>query len=458
MTTSEARSPFHAVLAGAFRRFRSSGRAAALAAGLLLAAGCASDSGPAGQWHAMLEPAYDYPYDNPWVATILGTPPQMRAEFPGEVRPERHRLVLFEGRERPEGFWYHDGLYYSTLLQPRRAPLVFVIAGTGADDRAAKMLTLGRILHAAGMHVVLLPSPSHANFIVSAGSNFRPGQPAMDAADLLNVIQRVHRRIAGRVEISDLHLTGYSLGAWHAAFTAKLDEERGDLGFKRVLLINPPVSLYRSIQRLDGMLLSGLQNGIDDLARFLDQAVARLSAVYRNTDALDFGFDSFLTKAYEELQPTDDRLATTIGLTFRLSSSNMIFASDVMSRAGYIFPRDRSFESTTPLSEYLAVALRTSFIDYFNDLYTEAYLAGSPSGDVRGLIEGSSLSSIGDWLRRRDNVGLLTSADDVILAPGDLEELRRIFGSRARIYRNGGHVGNLEHRAVAAHIANFFGP
>ncbi|WP_207460777.1 hypothetical protein [Azospirillum sp. SYSU D00513] len=441
--------------------FRRMARAAALSMGLMLAA-CASDRAPAPPVLAdAAPPVYDYPFTNPWAATVLGTPAEMRASFPATVEPERRRLTVFEDRKVPDGFWYHDGLYYTALLQERRAPLAFVIAGTGADDRAEHMLSLGRMLHAIGMHVVLLPSPTHANFVVTASSSYLPGRPQQDAADLLRVMRLLRDRIGKEVEISDHYLTGYSLGAWNAAYTAKLDQEQaaaggGGFGFKRVLLINPPASLYRSVTKIDGMLYRGLPGGINQLDAFLDQLLARLSEAYENTDALDFGNEDLAMDIYRTLDPSDERLAAAIGLSFRLASANMVFASDVMSREGYIYPRNKPFLTTTPLSEYFAVALRTSFLNYFDDVYTDHYRARTPGLTAQALIDQSSLSSIGGWLAAQPQIGLMTNADDVILAPGDLEELRGIFGARARIFPTGGHVGNLEHRAVTAHVLDFF--
>lgn len=423
---------------------------------LFLASGCA---GLASRQDAVPDasPAfsYDYPFDNPWAATVLGTPKALQVDFPYHAEVERRELTVFEDRKVPEGFWYNDRLRYSTLLQDHEAPLAFVIAGTGASDRARHMLTLGQILHRAGMHVVLLPSPTHTNFIVSASATRLPGYPGADAADLHRVMRLVDERLRRSVSISGYYLTGYSLGAWHAAFTTKLDEELGGFGFERVLLINPPLDLHHSIRQIDAMLVRGLPDGIDGLDAFLDQAIERLAS-YGSADALDFQDPDFTIEAYKRIRPSDDRLATAIGLSFRLSAANLIFTSDVMTNAGYIFPRDRPFLSSTPLSEYLAVALRTSLLDYFRDIFAEAYLSRQPRITRQDLLDRTSLSSIGEWLSREERIWLMTNRDDVILAQGDLEELLRLFGPRARVFPNGGHMGNLQHRAVAAHVSDFF--
>jgi pimeloyl-ACP methyl ester carboxylesterase len=431
---------------------------------LLFAVGCAQLP-PPNEAALGAAPPYDYPFDNPWTATVLGTPAEFQVQLPATARIDRQNLRVFEDGEVPEGFWHNVRLHYSTLLQDHEAPLVFVIAGTGADDQSRHMLMLGQALHAAGMHVVLLPSPTHANFIVNASATHLPGYPESDAADLLNVMRLIDDRLRRSIDISRYYLTGYSLGGWNAAYVAKLDDEQAGLtrpgfkrpgfGFERVLLINPPLSVYHSVKEIDAMLERGLPDGIYGLDAFLNRALARLAA-YPNADALNFQDPDFMIAAYRRMRPSEDQLATVIGLAFRLSAANLVLTSDVMTKAGYIFPRNRPFLSTTPMSNYLAVALRTSLLDYFDDMLADKYLGREPGRTRQDLLDRTSLSAIGEWLSRQDRIWLMTNRDDVILAPGDLDELLRLFGPRTRIFPNGGHMGNLQHRAVAAFITDYF--
>jgi hypothetical protein len=213
-------------------------------------------------------------------------------------------------------------------------------------------------------------------------------------------------------------------------------------------------SLYRSIRRIDSMLLQGLPEGMDGLKNFLDRAMARLTQVYSTTDALDFADQDVAIETYEQLQPSDASLATLVGLSFRLSTMNMVFTSDVMSHPGYIFPADRPFHTATPTDEYFGVALRTSFMDHFTDIYADyCAVKEGRAADRDALIAQSSLESIGLWLSGNPDAALITNADNLIPAEGDLE---RLFAGRATIFPDGGHMGNMEHRAVAAAIARFF--
>lgn len=50
------------------------------------------------------------------------------------------------------------------------------------------------------------------------------------------------------------------------------------------------------------------------------------------------------------------------------------------------------------------------------------------------------------YLASSAKIGVITNEDDFILAPGELDYLRRVFGSRLKVYPRGGHLGNLEYR------------
>ena len=87
-------------------------------------------------------------------------------------------------------FWYYaSGMPYTVLKQTRpRAPLFFIIGGTGAGHDSAKSHGLANVLYQAGFHVVSLASPTHSSFIVTASEDSVPGQLEHDASDLYRVM------------------------------------------------------------------------------------------------------------------------------------------------------------------------------------------------------------------------------------------------------------------------------
>ncbi|MES2985223.1 MAG: alpha/beta hydrolase [Pseudomonadota bacterium] len=426
----------------------------------LMAAGCTAKPAsthplPEAIWSLPAAPAYDYPIRNPYAATIIAVPPELKLDYSAMPAPQEKKLTVFPNRDIPEGFWYERGLRYSEMLQAKPAPLVYVIAGTGADHRAEKMRTLGNILYSAGFHVVLLPSPTHQNFIINASGNFLVGRPRQSAEDLYRVMGMIDADVTKHATVTKRMLTGYSLGALDAAFTAKLDEEKRQFNFARVLLINPPLSLYSSTKTINAMLYQGLPHGMDDADSFIKTALMRLSTTQQSGDALDFSNERALIDAYEKYQPDDAKLAATIGLSFRLSAASLAFAADVMSHAGYVFPKDKPFTTSTNLTHTMSLALRTSFIDYFNELYVQRLQAMYPGMTRAQMIEESGLESLDGYIHHNPKFGMITNLDDVILAPGEADKLARMFSPNAFVFDHGGHVGNLAYPTVGYHIVHF---
>jgi len=94
--------------------------------------------------------AYDYPFKDPYVATILGTPPEYAFKPDAEVPLKNDTITMFPERAVPEVFWYLGELHYSYLQQKEAAPLIFLIAGTGASYHSPKMLALQRAFFQIG--------------------------------------------------------------------------------------------------------------------------------------------------------------------------------------------------------------------------------------------------------------------------------------------------------------------
>jgi predicted alpha/beta-fold hydrolase len=199
------------------------------------------------------EKAYFFPFVNPFEATVLPLPSAYEAKLPEKIPVEDFVLKVFPDRKTPDVFWYQDGLVCSMACQDHKAPLIFIIAGTGAHYASPKMVDLQKVFYQAGFHVICISSPTHMNFIVNACSGM-PGNTPEDAKDLYRVMEMAAAHVRERAEISWYALTGYSLGGIESAFLAKLDDERKVFNFKRVLLINPPVNVYTSISLLDGYL------------------------------------------------------------------------------------------------------------------------------------------------------------------------------------------------------------
>ena len=97
-----------------------------------------------------------------------------------------------------------------------------------------------------------------------------------------------------------------------------------------------------------------------------------------------------------------------------------------------------------------------SFFDYFNEYFYPHFQQKKPGLTKEDLIAAESLTSIGAYLKTSLKVVVMTNENDFILAPDELAYLKSLFGTRAKIYPRGGHLGNLEFKDNVAYMVDFF--
>jgi hypothetical protein len=400
--------------------------------------------------------AYNYPFDDRYVATVLSTPAEYAEVLPAEVPVKIDTINMFPERKVPGILWNFEEMRYSYIKQDGPAPLIFLIAGTGASFNSAKMQIMQKAFYRAGYHVVSITSPTHPNFIVAASTSGVPGHLEEDSADLYRVMQAIWETLEKKIEVTDFNLTGYSLGAAQSAFLAKIDEQEKVFNFRKVLLINPPVSLYNSVLILDDLLDLHIPGGLDNFSAFYDRLIKSFSDAYEHGQNVHFN-NNFLYKVYEYKKPkSDDPLEALIGLDFRLSSANMVFTSDVLTKAGYIVPKNLVLKRHDRVTDYEKVLMRLTFLDYFRGLFLPYFQTKSPGITEAEMIKKLSLRQIEDYLRNSPKLGLIHNEDDIILLPGEIDYLRGVFGSRAQIFPHGGHCGNMGYPDNVSAMVGFF--
>lgn len=425
-------------------------RAGALRAGLILALAMPATA------QARLMGAYDYPFVSALAATVVATPPANQAPLITNERidavAETRYLRVFPERRAPDVFWYFDrGLPYAVYKQPNaRAPLFFVIGGTGAGYDASKSRILIRALYQAGYHVVSLPNPTHPSFIVTASTESVPGRLKEDAADLYRVMRLIDQSLRRELDITGYSVAGYSLGGAHAAFVSLEDETEKAFGFEKALIVNPPVNLYDSVNRLDAMFDRHLSRDPVAVNAFVDRIFARVIALYDVRERIDFTDDTLFYRAYTVLEPPEQELELLIGLAFRFTSNDLAFASDVMTNAGYLVPKDARLTATTSLTKVFLQGMGLNFVDYFDDVYLPFMQRRHPELTRESLIEAASLRAIEPYLRTSPRLVMVGTQDDVILSRDEMLWLNEVFGERSRIFPTGGHCGSMDQREFVA--------
>jgi len=403
------------------------------------------------------EQVYGYPIENPLAATIIGTPPEFHAEIDLQTRFKLFKLKVFEDRVTPKYFWYNDKITYSLLAQKGKAPLIFIIAGTGGNYTGQKINMMASAFYQEGYHVISLPSPTFMSFIIAASDSTVPGLLDDDSHDLYNVMKLAwEKQLKDRIEVSDFYVTGYSLGGAQAAYVAYIDEHQKFFNFKKVLVINTPVSLFSSVEILDEFLERNFPTS-EDFRAFWEKVWSSLTRRFQEQPQGDLRVTpEFLFEAYRSGNPQEEDLEGLIGTAFRISAASLITTADVMSKSGYIVPVGTTAKITADVTEYAVVAHRTGFMDYAHGLMLPFYQKRDPSTTFDILVQRASLFPIEDYLRKSGKIGLMHNADDIILAPGEIDWLIDVFGDRSKIYPHGGHLGNLGYKDNVAHMIKFF--
>ena len=401
---------------------------------------------------------YGYPLTNPFEATIATTPPDLRPDLPDDedIDQDGYTLNLHPEREftLPDNFWAVKKLHYRLAKQDHAAPLIFLIAGTGAPYNSTINEFLKKLYYGAGYHVVQLSSPTSYDFMSSASRFATPGVSTDDAEDIYRVMQAIRAQQA-QLPVTDYYLTGYSLGALNAAFVSKLDETRRSFNFKKVLLLNPPVNLYTSISNLDKLVQTNVK-GINNTTTFYELVLAKLTRYFRQKGYIDLN-DALLFDFQQSKQHlTNEQMAMLIGTSFRFSSADIAFTSDLINRRGLITPPKFPITEGTSLTPFLKRALQCDFDCYLTEQVIPMWRARTDGGSLLQLVDQVSLYALKDYLHSNTKIAVMHNADDVILGSGDLGFLRKTFGDRLTVYPYGGHCGNLNYRVNTDAMLEFF--
>ncbi|HEY9036106.1 MAG TPA: hypothetical protein VIM96_05275 [Pseudomonadales bacterium] len=413
----------------------------------------------ASAWSALTPDNYHYPIDDKYDATVIGTPPEFSAVVSKKTPVKVHTIKSIGNV--PDLFWYDDGLQFSTALQKHKAPLVFNIAGTGAAYDSAKMIKVQAILYHAGFHVINISSPTYLDFLLAASTSHMPGYAPDDAKDIYRVMQQAYDMVKDNIEVSEFHITGYSLGALHSAFIANIDKREKKFNLQKVYMINPPVSLYNSVVVLDRLAYVDIPsvNGVPQAGTFLDHVIKKLAKDYQPKRGVHLD-DDFLYHAYKENRGegvfSDKHTAAgLIGFSFRLSSGAIVFASDVMNNVGYIVPKGKIFKRNENLDYYARASMMVTFQEYVDDMLIPMLQKKYPNYTSQDIIRNTSLHAIEDFMVSNPNIHIATNRDEVILADGELAYMESVMGDKITVYPTGGHCGNIDYTVNARDMVAF---
>src|SRR6202041_1244791 len=220
-------------------------------------------------------------------ATVFGAPAPAMAPLPAKVPLSEINIEFPWILPVPEVLWFDAKLRVWLSAQNKPAPLAIVIAGTGSDGNTKTMSVLRAALYGAGYHVLTMPSPTFPGFIVSTSSTGVAGDLMQDGHDLYAAMQEIIAHLPRKVRITDIDVLGFSLGGANAAIVKSIDAGEGKLKLHRVVMINPPVSLFSSVGRLDRLFAASIGPGDQAVELLYRRLYAQIANLYRASAQLE---------------------------------------------------------------------------------------------------------------------------------------------------------------------------
>ena len=382
-------------------------------------------------------------------ATVFGTAPQDIAPLPGKVPLEEINIALPWVRTVPDVFWFDRRLRVWFSAQDKPAPLAIVISGIGSDGNTSKLSTLRAALYGAGYHVLTMPSPTFPGFIVSTSSTGVAGDLQQDGRDLYAAMQQVVAHLPRRIQITDIDILGYSLVGANAAVVKSIDAVEGKLKIHRAVMINPPVSLFASVTRLDKLFAISIGSGDAGVERLYRRLYTRLANLYRMSDRVPTD-DTDLLGAAATVLKTDADFSAAIALTFRIALMNMFFAGDLYAGTGVVIDPKHPPQPGDSLEETARILRGKPFAEYFAKVFAPYYLAHRANSTTESLEADNRLAIIGSALHNNPDYYAQTNSDDLILDKSELAWLQSTLAGRIAVYDHGGHLGNLGDRRQIA--------
>ena len=214
-------------------------------------------------------------------------------------------------------------------------------------------------------------------------------------------------------------------------------------------MINPPVSLYASMSRLDRLFGASIGPADEGIERLYRQIYAQLANLYRTSDGLPIDESSLLGAAALELN-SDTELSAAIALSFRLTLTNMFFLGDLYARTGILVNPAHPPQPDDSLESTLQRLRAMPFSEYFSRVFTPYYLQRRDNATSETLIADNRLDIIGPQLRDDSDYYVQTNSDDLILDQPELQWLRETLGGRIVVYDHGGHLGSVGERQQIA--------
>ena len=353
-------------------------------------------------------------------------------EFPSHSKT-KSVLIPATGKKLKFTFW----------LQPKKAPVVYIVPGLGSHRLAQPSLALAELVFKNGFSAVVVSSPFNADFMEHASTANLPAYLPVDGHDVHIALTEIDRRLnklyPGR--LGDKALMGYSMGALQLLFIAstEITNQSPLIKFDRYVAINTPVRMMHGVSMLDEFYEAPLEWPGAERTDNIENTFLKVAALSKSTltPQTSLPFNAIESKFL-------------IGLTFRLMLRDIIFSSQRRNNQGVLEQPINNFRRD-PLYQEI---LQYSYHDYFEKFAVPYYQAqGTASPAAEALEKAGDLRTYEAGLRANPDIRVIINQNDFLLTGEDLEWLEATFTpEQLTVFKKGGHLGNLFNPSVQKSI------
>jgi len=337
-------------------------------------------------------------------------------------------------------------LKFTYWLQPKPAPVVYIVPGIGSHRMAQTSLALAELVHSNGFSVVSVSSAFNSEFMEHASTAALPGYLPVDGHDLhvaLTVIDdRLRKQYPNR--LGEKALMGYSMGALHLLYVAATEPTNKLVHFDRYVAISTPVRMSQGIAKLDEFYRAPLKWPAAERTDNIENTFLKVAALSKST------LTPQISLPFNEIESK-----FLIGLTFRLILRDVIYSSQQRNNQHVLQQPLRNFRRDPAYQEIL----QYSYKDYFEKFASPYYQArgiGAPAAEA--LEKAGDLHTYERELAANPNVRVIVNHNDFLLTEKDVAWFHGTFPpEQLTIFTEGGHLGNLFNPVVQKTILGALG-
>jgi len=348
--------------------------------------------------------------------------------FPNQGRT-RSAVIPTTGRRLDFTFW----------LQPKFAPVVYIVPGLGGHRLSATALAFAELVYKNGYSAVCVSSPFNYEFMEHAATARLPAYLPVDGHDLHVALTAIDHRLEAMYpgRLGARALLGDSMGAFEALYIAgtAATNRQPLVTFDRFVAISPPVRLIAGVTKLDEFYRAPLAWPATERAANLENTFLKVADLSKTTlsPRTSLPFDAIESQFL-------------IGLNFRFVLRDVIYASQRRHNQGVLHHSLLDIRRNPAYQEIL----QYSYEDYFDKFVIPWYQTLGLAQPVRDTLEqGDNLRTYSTGLQANADIRVFENHNDFLLSDADLTWLQASFGpDQLRVFPEGGHLGNLDNPLV----------